>query len=126
MKRLVFEILGALMILFMLWLWHEKDKEVDALSKDLEVAHSTINAKNQEAIREDAATVKRDKEYEQQNKKLDAIQRNLRAMAADSKEVRDLLNLRIPPALLRELQSYNDKHEAESAGAPTPKTGNRK
>lgn len=113
----------ALILVLTLNSWHEKDKQVDALKKDLEVARTTIEEKDKERERENRATAERDEEFEKLDKKLDAVHKNIRSLAATSKELRDTLNMRIPPALLRELRTYGGEHKAEGTGTPTPKTG---
>ena len=85
-----------------------------------------IKQKDEDKARENEATAERDREYEQLDKKLDAVHRNLRILASSNQELRDILNLRIPPALLRELRTYNNQLETNSTQAPTTKTGDRK
>ena len=116
----------ALILVLILNSWHEKDKQVDALKKDLEVACTTIEEKDKERERENRATAERDEEFDKLDKKLDAVHKNIRSLAATSKELRDTLNMRIPPALLRELRTYGGEHKAEGAGTLAPKTGVRK
>lgn len=116
----------ALIVFLSLNSWHSKDKQVNALTKDLSTAYSVIKQKDEDKAREEEAIAERDKKYERLDKKLDAVQRNLRNLASSSQELRDILNMRIPPALLRELHTYNSELETNGSETPVTKAGDRK
>ena len=116
----------ALIVILALNSWHEKDKQVDALTIELTGAYKTIERKKEEADREAQATADRDREYAALDKKMDAVHRSLRSLASSNQELRDMLNMRIPPALLRELRTYSNQYETESSTAPFAAPGNRK
>ena len=106
LKSYFVHMLSALAILALLWLWHIKDKEVDALTVKLETANATIKAKDEERNREQTATTKRDTAYEEQDKKLDAITRQLRSLARESTELKNILSIALSPDALRVLRGY--------------------
>ena len=119
LKQYVVYGLGALAILALLWLWHEKDKEADALAMKLEQANTVIQAKDEERNREQSATTKRDTAYEEQDKKLDAITRQLRQLAKDNAELKGIISVALPPDALRMLRGYKgNQYETKSTGAP--------
>lgn len=116
-KKILFGVLGALAIYLLLMSWHEKDKKVDALTLELNKMYEVLNEKEQDRKRDEEAIAKRDREFEEQNKKLTSISANLRKLAANSQEMRDMLNMRIPPELLRNLKTYST--ESKTAGGHT-------
>lgn len=111
----------ALVILFLLYSWHKKDKEVDALTKDLDVAHLTIKEKTEETKREQEATTERDEKFEKQDKLLSDIHKSLRQLQRDNAEIRNVLSTVVPGQSLQRLRSFSptdSQHEAKSTGAP--------
>ena len=116
-KKILFGVLGALTIYLLLMSWHEKDKKVDALTLELNKMYEVLNEKEQDRKRDEEAIAKRDREFEEQNKRLISISANLRKLAASNQEMRDMLNMRIPPELLRSLKTYST--ESKTAGSHT-------
>ena len=118
----------ALIVVLTLNSWHNKDKQVDALTKDLNVAYTTIKEKDEESQREDKATSERDEKFESLDKGLSDIQKALRKLQKDNAEIRNALATVVPPASLHGLRSYtSDKHETTSAGtSSTAPTDTRK
>ena len=110
----------ALIVVLTLNSWHNKDKQVDALTKDLNVAYTTIKEKDEESQREDKATSERDEKFESLDKGLSDIQKALRKLQKDNAEIRNALATPVPPDSMRGLHSYaNDKHEATGTSTPT-------
>ena len=116
----------ALVILFLLYSWHEKDKEVDALETKLKAAHLVIEEKEKESKREQEATAERDEKFEKQDKLLSDIQRSLRKLQQDNAKIRDILSTVVPGESLHGLRSFStdNKHQATSAGTPPTTSGN--
>ena len=113
----------ALFILFLLYSWHEKDKEVDALDTKLKAAHLVIEEKEKESKREQEATAERDEKFEKQDKLLSDIHRSLRKLQQDNAKIRDILSTVVPSESLHGLRSFStgNKHQATGTGtSPTP------
>ena len=116
----------ALVILFLLYSWHEKDKEVDALVTKLKAAHLVIEEKEKESKREQEATAERDEKFEKQDKLLSDIQRSLRKLQQDNAKIRDILSTVVPGESLHGLRSFStdNKHQATSTGTSSATPGN--
>lgn len=116
----------ALVILFLLYSWHEKDKEVDALDTKLKAAHLVIEEKEKESKREQEATAERDEKFEKQDKLLSDIHRSLRKLQQDNAKIRDILSTVVPGESLHGLRSFStdNKHQATSTGTSSATSGN--
>lgn len=116
----------ALVILFLLYCWHEKDKEVDALETKLKAAHLVIEEKEKESKREQEATAERDEKFEKQDKLLSDIQRSLRKLQQDNAKIRDILSTVVPGESLHGLRSFStdNKHQTTSTGTSPATSGN--
>lgn len=125
-SKIIFGVLGALAIYLLLMSWHEKDKEVNALTAELNVIHEVLNEKEKDRLADEAAIKRRDEEFEAQNKKLDSINSNLRRLAASNKELSDMLKLRIRPELLRGLKTYSTESQAPSPNAAPARATDKK
>ena len=125
-KKILFGVLGALAIYLLLMSWHEKDKKVDALTLELNKMYEVLNEKEENRKRDEAAIAKRDREFEEQNKKLTSISHNLRKLAASSEEMRAMLNMRIPPDLLRNLKTYSTESRTTGSHSAPAEASNRK
>ena len=113
----------ALVILFLLYCWHEKDKEVNALETKLEATRLVIAEKEEESKREQEATTERDEKFEKQDKLLSDIHRSLRKLQQDNAKIRDILSTVVPSESLHGLHSFStgNKHQATGTGtSPTP------
>ena len=118
--KAVFSVLSVLAVYMLLMSWHEKDKKVDALAVELNKMYEVLNEKEEERRRDEAAITKRDKAFDEQNKKLSSISRDLNKLAAGSEEMRVMLNMRIPSDLLRGLKTYSaESGTAGGSAAPT-------
>lgn len=116
----------ALVILFLLYSWHEKDKEVDALETKLKAAHLVIEEKEKESKREQEATAERDEKFEKQDKLLSDIHRSLRKLQQDNAKIRDVLSTVVPGESLHGLRSFStdNKHQTTSTGTSPATSGN--
>lgn len=116
----------ALVILFLLYSWHEKDKEVDALDTKLKAAHLVIEEKEKESKREQEATTERDEKFEKQDKLLSDIHRSLRKLQQDNAAIRNILSTVVPGESLQRLRSFStdNQHQATGTGAPPAPPGN--
>ena len=116
----------ALVILFLLYCWHEKDKEVDALETKLEAARLVIAEKEKESRREQEATTERDEKFEKQDKLLSDIHRSLRKLQQDNAKIRDILSTVVPGESLHGLRSFStdNKHQTTSTGTSPATSGN--
>ena len=116
----------ALVILFLLYSWHEKDKEVDALDTKLKAAHLVIEEKEKESRREQEATAERDEKFEKQDKLLSDIHRSLRELQQDNAAIRNILSTVVPSESLHGLRSFStdNKHQATGTGASSTPSGN--
>ena len=116
----------ALVILFLLYCWHEKDKEVNALETKLEAAHLVIAEKEKESKREQEATTERDEKFEKQDKLLSDIHRSLRKLQQDNAAIRNILSTVVPGESLQRLRSFStdNKHQATGTGASSTPSGN--
>ena len=116
----------ALVILFLLYCWHEKDKEVNALETKLEAAHLVIAEKEKESKREQEATTERDEKFEKQDKLLSDIHRSLRKLQQDNAKIRDILSTVVPGESLHGLRSFStdNKHQAPGTGTSSAPSGN--
>ena len=116
----------ALVILFLLYCWHEKDKEVDALETKLKAAHLVIEEKGKESKREQEATAERDEKFEKQDKLLSDIQRSLRKLQQDNAKIRNILSTVVPGESLHGLRSFStdNKHQTTSTGTSLATSGN--
>ena len=116
----------ALVILFLLYGWHEKDKEVNALETKLEAAHLVIAEKEKESKREQEATTERDEKFEKQDKLLSDIHRSLRKLQQDNAKIRDILSTVVPGESLHGLRSFStdNKHQATGTGTSPAPSGN--
>lgn len=116
----------ALVILFLLYCWHEKDKEVNALETKLKAAHLVIEEKEKESKREQEATAERDEKFEKQDKLLSDIQRSLRKLQQDNAKIRDILSTVVPGESLHGLRSFStdNKHQTTSTGTSPATSGN--
>jgi len=120
LKHLIGYGVCALIVIFTLNSWHEKDKQVDALTISLANANKVIQEKGEESQREDNATANRDEQFESLDKGLSDIQKALRRLQKSNTEIRDILATPVPPSSMRGLRSYaGDKHEAASSDTPS-------
>jgi hypothetical protein len=92
-------------------------KEKALLEERHKILAATLEQKDLESKREQDATTTRDKAYDDTDKRLRSIQRDIQNLAKSQKELRDLLDIVIPPDLLRGLRSYanHDQHKTEGA-----------
>lgn len=110
----------ALITVLALNSWHEKDKQVDALTIELAGARKVIQEKDEESRREDTATANRDERFESLDKGLSDIQKALRKLQKSNAEIRDILATPVPSSAMHGLRSYaGDKHEAASPSTPS-------
>lgn len=116
----------ALVILFLLYCWHEKVKEVNALETRLEAARLVIAEKEKESRREQEATTERDEKFEKQDKLLSDIHRSLRKLQQDNAKIRDVLSTVVPSESLHGLRSFSpdNKHQATGTGTSPAPSGN--
>ena len=116
----------ALVILFLLYSWHEKDKEVDALDTKLKAAHLVIEEKEKESKREQEATAERDEKFEKQDKLLSDTHRSLRKLQQDNAAIRNILSTVVPGESLQRLRSFStdNQHQATGTGASSTPSGN--
>lgn len=116
----------ALVILFLLYSWHEKDKEIDALDTKLKAAHLVIEEKEKESKREQEATAERDEKFEKQDKLLSDIHRSLRKLQQDNAAIRNILSTVVPGESLQRLRSFStdNQHQTTGTGAPPAPSGN--
>lgn len=113
-KQITVYVIGALVVLLLLWLWHEKDKEVDALNIKLNQANTIITEINEERTREQLATKERDISYGEQDKKLNDLSKQIRNLAKSNAELKAIMLSPVPIESLRLLRGYSNKHETKS------------
>ena len=94
----------VLVIIISLWLWHESDKEVNALENKLEQATLIIEEKDKEIKREQDATLRRDLAYEEQDKKLDDLTQRIRNLSRSNEALNRVLRMHLPPDATRVLR----------------------
>lgn len=126
-KQYAVYVIGVLIICALLYMWHEKDKEVDALHMELNNIKAVLQQREQDNERESKATNERDEKYDILDKGLSDIQSSLRKIQRDNAEIRRVLAITIPAESLRGLHSYTSSNDkAASTGAPAASPVNTK
>lgn len=98
--------LSALLIFAFAISWHNKDKEVDALTKTLESERAIAKKKKDDRDKEILATFIRDETYEQIDYNTEETKKQIVHVKKDP-TVRQVLNTVVPPSALLRLCSYS-------------------
>ncbi len=109
--------LCALAIVGLLYYANSISVKLHLTQEELKQKQLVLEEKQKETQRETEATAERDKRYEEQDQILSGIQKSLKRLQRENKEILAALSATIPPDALAGLRSYkNYKHETESAG----------
>lgn len=112
----------ALALLF--FLWQNASKKLDDAHAKIAIIESTLKAQKEENEKVIQATSSRDKSNAQEDRRMAAVESQLKALAKKDSQVSDVLSIVIPPNALAGLLSRDGIPAANSTHTSTAAASN--